>query len=176
MRRDRIKQRILHSLNYHKTSQSLPYAPSPRYSAILGSSDRLLVIHPDPATRAPSPVSSCEDLARDTSARSQSQACTTTRSIPFSAPVPRQRWTAAPLTLPQCTHCTRRLERHEFPLRQPTANCKHENATCVYCLHHDVYTAFVRGRWKEIRCLVCGEQMSEEEASRLVLLWEYADT
>jgi hypothetical protein len=184
MRHDRLRQCILHSLTHHKTPQKSPYTSDPRYSDILGSSDRLLFAHPDPATRAPSRASSADDSTMaakestrsctesNTRARPQSeQACDNKRSL--CARVPQQGTTPgfrSPIC--RCMHCTRRLQVYEFPRLVPTHRCRHENGTCVYCLHNSVHAAFTKGGWAEARCLTCGEQMSEEEASRLVLLWK----
>jgi hypothetical protein len=185
MRRDRIKQRLLHSIKRQNAQQSLLYIPSSQYSAILGSSDRLLLAHPDPATRSPSPASRAETLPStttsdaaschlQTSNTSQDQAGT--REGSFSAPVHRQRSTASSFVPRRCTHCTRHLASYEFSKRSPLAKCKHPNTACVYCVHNSVYTAFVKRGWEEVRCLMCGEEMSEEEASKLVLLWDEEGT
>jgi hypothetical protein len=149
MRRDRLKQRILHSFTHRKCSQTAPYTSDLRYSNVLGSSDRLLFAHPHPTTRAHSPASSADDSPM--AAKELTQSCK--KSI-------------------QCMHCTRYLRSYEFPRHAPTRRCQHDNRTCVYCLHNSVYAAFLKRGWTEARCLICGEQMSEEEASRLVLLWE----
>jgi hypothetical protein len=177
MRRDRIREYVLHSFRRPKTLQSLPHNPSPLYSAMIDSSDRLLVIHPDPATRSPTPTSSRESLRSTETSSHQLEATKTsiqtrTKTQSFSAPISQQRSTASPFASHRCTHCARRLHVYEFPTHLPTRRCRHRNATCVYCLHNSVYTAFFRGGWQDARCLVCGEEMSKEEASKITLLWE----
>jgi hypothetical protein len=185
MRRHRIKQRLLQSFNIRNAQHSLLYTPSPRYSAILGSSDRLLFAHPDPATRSPSPASSAETLPGTTTSHtvscqlqpsSTSQDQAGAREGSLSATVHRQRSIASPFVPRRCTHCTRHLASYEFFKRLPSAKCKHSNTACVYCVHNSVYTVFVKRGWEEVPCLMCGEEMSEEEASKLVLLWDQEGT
>jgi hypothetical protein len=74
-----------------------------------------------------------------------------------------------------CRICTQRLELYEFPERLPTKKCRHENTTCVYCLHNSVCAAFKRGGWKSVECLTCRTGMSEEEGRALILLWTEED-
>lgn len=181
MRRDHLKQLILHSFTHRTAPATSPYSPTTRYSALLSSSDRLLFAHPDPATRAPpttpfSRRSSTSTLrANDQIAMNKPQRLSTPNahvSTPGrspSAPIPNQ--TTAPKLL-RCTHCTRHLQSHEFPACLPTTRCRHGNTTCVYCLHNSVYNAYARGKWGEVTCLICGEGMSEGQKRRLVLLWE----
>jgi hypothetical protein len=193
MRLNRLKQRILHTFTHGKIDVESPYTHTLRYySNLLDSSDRLLFSHPDPATSATSPASSADDIhelgtgttaCRRTSNESTSKNTSTSIRLPrdqvgekerdFSAQRARQSTAPlAPAELLACMYCTRSLESYEFPRYLPTRTCEHGNETCLYCLHNSVYTAFERGGWNEVKCLTCGEDMTEEEALRLVLLWE----
>jgi hypothetical protein len=168
MRRARLKQRFP-SFRHNRKPQSLPYTGSPRYSAMISSSDRLLFAHPVPATRSPSPAPSHQCL--HSTATSSSSSCQPEDTMTSIQTRRNARSVSAPLTIRQCTHCTRRLEGYEFLQHPPTARCRHDNEACVYCMHNSVYAAFDRGGWQNVQCLICGEGMSEEEASRLVVLW-----
>jgi len=185
MRRAHLEQLIPHSFTHRMALAPSPYAPQTRYSALLNSSDRLLFAHPDPATRAPSPTSPIPPTSPTRTLASSRKSSTNMLGANDRVDMHKARRSRTPKTpilapecsssapkLIRCTHCTRRLGSHEYPECLPTTRCRHENATCVYCLHNSVYNAYARGKWGVASCLICGQDMSEGEMGRLVLLWE----
>jgi hypothetical protein len=156
----RLLRRVSHVLRIKHTATSIhtPLSSSPsRYSSILDSQDRLVIAHPTPTTTDTSCPLSIQSRTQPHSKKGRSA-----RSV--SAPSPR------PFTA--CVQCNCRLEVYEFPVGLPTARCRHENKTCLYCLHNMIYDAVRMGAgWSDIKC-PCGEKLRESEAKKLVVIWE----
>jgi hypothetical protein len=140
-------------------------SPPPQYSR-LDPHDRLLVAHPSPPTK----YCLADTLKSPRTLRSTSASEHERTSEPAATYFNH---TSSPRSLRKCASCLRTLHLFEYLEHLPTATCRHDNGICLYCLHESVRLAVISiGGWDKVECPGCGERMREEEARRVVLLWE----